>query len=103
MSRRTVLSLAFMTGQLLATAVPTFARVGFWVGVAPPAPLVQPMPPAPAPGYVWQPGYWSWDGVKWVWVPGTYVVPPYPGAVWVGGHWVPRGHGWTWVDGRWRR
>jgi hypothetical protein len=102
-SRRTILSLAFMTALLLATAAPTFARVGFWVGVAPPAPIVQPMPPTPAPGYVWQPGYWSWNGVKWVWVPGTYVVPPYPGAVWVGGHWVPRGHGWTWVDGRWRR
>ena len=29
MSRRTILSLAFMTGLLLATAAPTFARVGF--------------------------------------------------------------------------
>lgn len=102
MSRRANLPSAFIAALLLAI-VPAFARVGFWVGVAPPAPIVEPVPSVPGRGYVWQPGYWSWNGVQWVWVPGTYVVAPYPGAAWVGGHWVPSHRGWVWVDGHWRR
>lgn len=78
-------------------------RVAFSVGIAPPAPIVETVPPPPGAGYVWQPGYWSWNGVQWVWVPGTYVVAPYPGAVWVPGHWVSRPVGWVWVGGGWRR
>jgi hypothetical protein len=92
-----------MAGVLLVAPTPVLGRVGFWVGVAPPAPVVEPVPVAPAPNYVWQPGYWAWNGTQYVWVPGGNVVPPYPGAVWVAGRWVPRGHGWIWVDGHWRR
>lgn len=32
-------------------------------------------------GQVWTPGYWSWDGARYVWVPGRYVVAPFPDAV----------------------
>jgi hypothetical protein len=39
-------------------------RVGVVVGVAPPAPVVETVPAPPGPGYVWQPGYWSWNGVQ---------------------------------------
>jgi hypothetical protein len=55
----------------------------------------------PGPGYVWTPGYWSWQG-RWVWIGGRYVVRPHPHAVWVTGRWVRRGHGHVWVAGRWR-
>jgi hypothetical protein len=102
MSQQIILRFALIMGLSLAAAVPAFARLGFWVNVAPPAPIVEPVPPVPAPGYSWRPGYWAWDGVKYVWVPGTYVVAPYPNAVWAGGHWVPRRHGWVWADGHWR-
>lgn len=87
------------------TLAPTsgIAKVGLVVGIAPPAPVIETPPPPPAPpGNVWQPGYWAWDGVKYVWVPGVYAVAPYPGAVWAAGHWVSRGHGWGWADGHWR-
>ena len=88
---------------LTLAAAPGIARVGVVVGFAPPAPVVEVVPPPPAPGYVWQPGYWSWNGVQYVWVPGAYVVAPYVHAVWVPGAWVRHGHGWVWRAGHWRR
>ena len=51
---------------------------------------------------VWTRGYWNWNGVSYVWVPGRYVAAPFPDAVWIGGRWVARGHAWTWVDEHWR-
>jgi hypothetical protein len=78
------------------------ANVSFSVALRPPAPVVESIPPPSVPGSVWTPGYWSWNGVEYIWVPGQYVVAPFPGAVWIGGRWVARGHHWDWVDGRWR-
>lgn len=102
MSRRAILPVLFAVALTLAP-IPGVARVGVVVGIAPPAPAVETVPAPPAPGYVWQPGYWAWNGAQYVWVPGTYVVAPYPGAVWVGGGWVRRGGGWVWAGGHWRR
>ena len=92
----------FCAAALTLAAVPSSARVGVVVGFAPPAPVVEAVPAPPAPGYVWQPGYWSWNGVQYVWVPGVYVVPPYAHAVWVPGSWVRHGGGWVWGPGHWR-
>jgi hypothetical protein len=68
----------------------------------PPAAMVETVPVAPAPGYVWAPGYWSWSGGTWVWVGGNWVIRPRIGAVWVGGRWAHRGHGYVWIGGHWR-
>ena len=51
-------------GALMLAAAPGLARVGVVVGVATPTPVVEPVPAPPGPGYVWQPGYWSWNGVQ---------------------------------------
>jgi hypothetical protein len=99
---RVVFLLVFAALLILVPAAGS-ARVGLVVGIAPPVPVVEPVPPPPAPGYAWQPGYWSWNGVQYVWVPGAYVVAPFVHAVWVPGAWVRRGPGWAWVAGRWRR
>jgi WXXGXW repeat (2 copies) len=92
MRPRAILPLLCATALTLI-AVPGLARVGVVVGIAPPAPVVEPVPAPPAPGYVWQPGYWTWNGVQYVWVPGVYVVPPFARAVWVPGRWVRHGGG----------
>jgi hypothetical protein len=93
-----------LCGLVLLTASPAAspANIGFSVNVNPPPPVVEtPPPPPPTPGTVWTPGYWSWNGTGYVWVPGQYVVAPFPDAVWIGGRWVHRGPRWGWVDGHW--
>lgn len=38
-----------------------------------PAPVVEVMPPAPAPGYRSAKGHYRWAGNHWAWVPGHWV------------------------------
>nr|WP_118182406.1 YXWGXW repeat-containing protein [Paraburkholderia phosphatilytica] len=37
-----------------------------------PAPRVEVMPAAPAPGYHWVKGHYRWEGGAWAWVPGHW-------------------------------
>ena len=71
------------------------------VTAPPPTPPPEAVVVSPGPAYVWQPGYWSWQG-RWVWIRGAWVTRPHPTAVWVPAHWVHRGHGYVWVNGYWR-
>ena len=59
------------------------------VNSAPPPLPVYTQPPLPGPGYIWTPGYWSWDSEEndYYWVPGTWVEPPRPGLLWTPGYW----------------
>jgi hypothetical protein len=74
---------------------------GTLVNNDPPAPIVEYVPAAPYPDYVWLGGFWGWNG-GWFWHAGHYVARPYRGAAWVSGGWVRGGHGWAWHGGRWR-
>jgi hypothetical protein len=67
----------------------------------PPAVVERPGPPL-HPGWVWIPGYYRWNGHRYLWVPGRWVNPPRPHAYWVPGRWVARGGGYTWIAGYWR-
>jgi hypothetical protein len=67
----------------------------------PPAPIVEYVPAAPYPDYVWLGGFWGWSG-GWVWHAGRYAPRPYRGAAWVSGGWARGSHGWAWHGGRWR-
>jgi len=50
-------------------------------GEAPPPPRVEQRPEPPAPGMVWIPGSWHWNGVDHVWLPGHWEAPrPVPGG-----------------------
>ena len=79
---------------LLLTVSAVSARVV--VRLAPPVPVVETVVPAPAPGYVWTPGYYTWNGRAYVWAPGAWVVAPWQGARWEPPHWVRRGFGGGW-------
>jgi hypothetical protein len=68
----------------------------------PPAVIVERPGPALHAGWVWIPGYYRWNGMRYVWVPGRWVNPPRRGAVWVPARWVPRGGGYVYVAGYWR-
>jgi hypothetical protein len=63
MRRRAIIPFLCAAALTLA-AVPGLGRVGVVVGIAPPAPVVEAVPAPPSPGYVRQPGYWSWNGVQ---------------------------------------
>src|SRR5271154_5253566 len=55
----------------------------------PPPPMpVYDQPPIPEPGYLWTPGYWSYNGVDYYWAPGTWIEPPQPGVLWTPGYWA---------------
>lgn len=69
---------------------------------APPPPLrAETVPPPPSAAYVWQPGHWHWNGVRYVWVRGHYVVRQVGWQHWVHGHWALRGGAWVWVPAHW--
>jgi hypothetical protein len=91
---------ALVAGLLALMPISSTARV--YIQLAPPAPIVEPVPPPPGPGYYWIRGYWVWEGGRYVWHPGYYILRPVPTAVWVAGHWVHHPRGWYWVHGHWR-
>ena len=82
-----------------------------------PAPLVEVVPAAPAPGLHWVPGHWAWREGNWRWIGGRYVAtavppmpapyvemvpaPPSPMHIWVRGHWYWGERGWVWARGSW--
>jgi len=67
----------------------------------PPALPVYQQPPAPADGYIWQPGYWAWSPTGYYWVPGAWVEPPYEGALWTPGYWGFYGARYSFYPGHW--
>jgi WXXGXW repeat (2 copies) len=77
--------------------------VGLSITVAPPALPVYAQPPIPGDGYIWTPGYWSWNANDndYYWVPGTWVLAPYTGALWTPGYWGWVGGFYGWHHGYW--
>ena len=105
MMKRLLAGLA-MAGCLSAPALPAMAAVGVGVSVqvgAPPPPIVERIPVAPGPGYFWRPGHWYWNGARYVWRRGGYIVRPYARAVWVPGHWQQGPRRTYYVEGHWAR
>ena len=57
-------------------------------------------PAARRPNSVWSPGYWDWQGDRYVWRPGFWVAFQ-PDWVWVPAHYVWTPSGCLFVDGYW--
>jgi hypothetical protein len=79
--RKWILASLFAAGTAVSSA-PSLARTYVDVEIAPPPALVE-VVPAPRPGWVWAPGYYSWNGHKHVWYKGHYIRERH------GYHWVP--------------
>jgi len=95
----------FLRSVLLAFLVwlwPGLTAAQVVVQATPPIPIVEHPASPPGPGYVWLGGYYRWNGVRYVWVPGHYATPPRPDVQWVPAHWVTRNGGWVFVEGHWR-
>lgn len=90
-----LLGLALMLGSANAQVV---------VRMGPPPPPRLVVVPRPGPGFVWQPGFYRWNGRSYIWAPGVWTRPPRPEFHhWTPGHWRQTPGGWVWVDGHWRR
>ena len=70
------------------------------VTTEPPTPVAETVTVAPHPGWVWLPGYFKWEGGKYVWVGGEWVEPR-PGFRWEPHVWVKEGKGWRLREGEW--
>jgi WXXGXW repeat (2 copies) len=93
------IGLLILSLSLVACPIFGFSRahaqivLGVSVNVEPPPLPVYDQPPIPEPGYMWTPGYWTWDDdTGYYWVPGTWVIPPEPELLWTPGY-------WGWSDG----
>ncbi len=82
---------------------PLTAQFGISISVntAPPPLPEYSQPPCPYPGYLWEPGYWSWGPDGYYWVPAVWVMPPQPGLFWTPGYWAFENGGYMWNDGYW--
>jgi hypothetical protein len=92
---------ALILAGAAAAPLPSLAQsnVSLYVGMAPPAPIVERMP-APRHGYVWAPGYWNWNGHRHVWTQG-YWVAERPGYVYNAPAWYQGSGGWYMQPARW--
>jgi hypothetical protein len=74
-----------------------------YIDQPPPAPLVEVVPVAPGPDFVWIGGYWGWDNGhhNYQWVRGHYDRPPAPGAAWVGPRYDRAPRGYHFSPGHW--
>ena len=70
--------------------------------IAPPPLMVEPVIAAPAPGFIWIGGYWTWSGGRHVWTRGHWA-PPRPGEHWVARQWERGPGGWHQRGGHWAR
>ncbi len=93
---------ALIAGSMGSIAVPMTASADvIVVRTAPPAPRHESVPHA-RKGYVWAPGYWNWNGRRYVWQKGHYERVR-AGYYYSEPRWVDRGGRWEFNRGEWRR
>jgi hypothetical protein len=68
---------------------------------APPVEAPAP-PPRPTVTAVWTPGQWQWDGRAYVWIAGSWRIPPSQQHTWKPAGWSVGARGATFVPGGWR-
>ena len=92
-----------LAGLFVIGAMNSIASAQVTITIAPPLLPMYAQPPIPADGYMWTPGYWSWDSTNndYFWVPGTWVIAPFVGALWTPGYWSFEDEGYTWHRGYW--
>jgi hypothetical protein len=93
----------FLVLGVLALSTVSFAQVGIAISIriAPPELPVYEQPVCPDDGYIWTPGYWSYDDNDYYWVPGAWVMAPEVGLLWTPGYWGWGDGGYSFNAGYW--
>lgn len=88
-----------------------FFLLGLGGAAAQPPPGYAPIPPmryeavplSRGERFIWQPGHWHWNGVRYVWFGGRYVDRRPIYRQWVEGRWVwaPYAGRWLWRPAHW--
>jgi hypothetical protein len=68
----------------------------------PAAPVVEPRPARPTGTAVWTSGQWQWDGRAYVWIAGSWRIPPTQQHAWKSAGWSVGARGAIFVPGGWR-
>jgi hypothetical protein len=99
-TRMMIAVLTLASGALGLATVGQAARiVDVEIGVAPPPPVVEVVPP-PREGYVFEPGHYGWDGRQYVWIGGQFI-PDRTGHAWQPYVIEQRGERWHFRAGHW--
>ena len=99
--KKTLLGL-LVASSLGAISLPAQSAVDIVVGVAPPPLRYERVPTYERRGYVWEQGYWRWNGRRHVWVAGHWERVR-PGYAYVAPRWVERDGRWEFHSRRWDR
>jgi hypothetical protein len=98
--KRTLLAMGFAMGAMVAMA-PAPALADITVRFGPP-PIRHEVVPMVTSGYVWVPGYWNFNGHRYVWVRGHRERARH-GRRWVAPRWHEDRGRWRQERGRWDR
>jgi hypothetical protein len=96
---RSLLLAAFVAASTAAGSA--LAQLNVNISLAPPAPQFETVPVL-APGQVWAPGYWAWNGDRYIWVRGRSIVQR-TGYRWEPDRWEHRNGHYYRHTGRWAR
>jgi hypothetical protein len=93
----------FALAVSLLIPVAAWSQIALSITLAPPALPEYAQPVVPGDGYLWAPGYWSWNPSQgdYFWVPGTWVLAPGVGQLWTPGYWGYEDSGYLWHGGYW--
>jgi len=88
---------------VLLFSAASFAQIGLAITIGPPPIPIYEQPICPGDGYLWTPGYWSYDYDydDYYWVPGTWVLAPEVGFLWTPGWWGWGDSAFLWHEGYW--
>ena len=91
-----------LIGTLLAGAQVFTACTGYFVATGPPMPPDEVIVVAPSPRYVWVPGYYEYRGGTYIWIQGSYKIPPRGKTRYVQGDWHKTPKGYKRGKGHWK-